>query len=387
MTPYLGYKGTLHLPYNSNYYPNCNKNYFPETITEKIYVENAVVGMPIFLNITEMFNDRENDSLTFYCSKGKVIMKYSVWGKQFFYSYTPTQENSSSTNISISATDGYGWAKAEVVIQSIKLPIQGSINFSQTTPTFDQPIEAQLLNTTYNQADLEYQWKLDGYDILGATNSSFTPEINHINRLLSVEIYAYDKNNKLEANAGIVQRQAHPLGKPNRPTLNSKTTNSITLNIVDGCEYSINGVWQPIPIFEGLTSDTEYIFTQRYAANDQFNPSEESDELHVRTVQVSKFIYNSSNLKSTSISTNYETDEIKEHFKVYPNPSNGKITIQSPDVNRSGYVKVYSLSKQLIVSKPIKAKQTITIDHLRQGNYIVILSIGKEQYSQKLMVY
>ena len=57
-----------------------------------------------------------------------------------------------------------------------------------------------------------------------------------------------------------------PQDTPEAPTLESKTTTSITLNIVSGCEYNINGgTWQSSPTFAGLTPNTSYTFTQRKA--------------------------------------------------------------------------------------------------------------------------
>lgn len=52
---------------------------------------------------------------------------------------------------------------------------------------------------------------------------------------------------------------------PNEPTVQSITANSITLNAVDGCEYSKDGInWQSSNVFSGLFCGTEYTFYQRY---------------------------------------------------------------------------------------------------------------------------
>jgi len=53
---------------------------------------------------------------------------------------------------------------------------------------------------------------------------------------------------------------------PPAPTLADKTSTTITLNAVLDCEYNINGgAYQSSPIFEELTPNTSYIFTQRKA--------------------------------------------------------------------------------------------------------------------------
>lgn len=56
---------------------------------------------------------------------------------------------------------------------------------------------------------------------------------------------------------------------PEPPTLNSRTATSITLNSVEGCEYSNDGInWQWSNTFSGLNCATEYTFYQRYAKTD-----------------------------------------------------------------------------------------------------------------------
>ena len=56
---------------------------------------------------------------------------------------------------------------------------------------------------------------------------------------------------------------------PEPPTLNSRTATSITLNSVEGCEYSNDGInWQWSNTFSDLNCGTEYTFYQRYAKTD-----------------------------------------------------------------------------------------------------------------------
>ena len=51
---------------------------------------------------------------------------------------------------------------------------------------------------------------------------------------------------------------------PDAPTLEDKTATTITLKAVSGCEYNINsGSYQASPLFFGLMPNTSYIFTQR----------------------------------------------------------------------------------------------------------------------------
>ena len=61
---------------------------------------------------------------------------------------------------------------------------------------------------------------------------------------------------------------------PAAPTMASVTKNSITLNAVDGCEYSKDGAkWQDGTEFAGLMPGTEYTFYQRVKATANTNAS------------------------------------------------------------------------------------------------------------------
>lgn len=49
------------------------------------------------------------------------------------------------------------------------------------------------------------------------------------------------------------------------PAVSERTPTSITLNVIDGCEYSIDGeIWQDSPTFSDLIDGTEYTFYARY---------------------------------------------------------------------------------------------------------------------------
>ena len=57
----------------------------------------------------------------------------------------------------------------------------------------------------------------------------------------------------------------------------SRTSSSITLNAVEGCEYSKDGsTWQDSPIFSGLTAETMYTFYVRYKETANSYASESS---------------------------------------------------------------------------------------------------------------
>lgn len=71
---------------------------------------------------------------------------------------------------------------------------------------------------------------------------------------------------------------------PIAPTVQSSTATSITLNAVDGCEYSNDGInWQTSNIFSGLLCGTEYTFYQRYKETETTYVSKSSEPFVVKT--------------------------------------------------------------------------------------------------------
>ena len=71
---------------------------------------------------------------------------------------------------------------------------------------------------------------------------------------------------------------------PNAPTVKSCTSYSITLEAVDGCEYSMDGkYWQSSPEFSGLDCVTEYTFYQRYKETSTTYEGKRSEATKVKT--------------------------------------------------------------------------------------------------------
>ncbi len=71
---------------------------------------------------------------------------------------------------------------------------------------------------------------------------------------------------------------------PSQPTLISKTYDTVTLTLVSGYEYSVDGInWQSNNVFTGLNPDTDYPFYQRKMETDTHYASPMSSSLEVRT--------------------------------------------------------------------------------------------------------
>lgn len=73
---------------------------------------------------------------------------------------------------------------------------------------------------------------------------------------------------------------------PEKPTAKNVTNTSVTLTLIDGYEYSMDGVvWQTSNVFGDLAPNTEYVFYQRKAETDVDYASEKSECALITTLK------------------------------------------------------------------------------------------------------
>ena len=155
---------------------------------------------------------------------------------------------------------------------------------------------------------------------------------------------------------------------PPAPTLDNSTTMSITLNIITGCEYRMDGgAWQPSTTFSELTPNTTYGFEARKAETETHFASEPSPvaQFSTKPLGIDEFGM-----------TNYE-------LRVYPNPTTGELRITNYELEitdieiydiygrkLSSHHLIPSSSNHLIASS---SHHLINISHLPEGIYFVKL--------------
>jgi len=149
--------------------------------------------------------------------------------------------------------------------------ISGSAVFDQTLTCSTTGLSSSP--TIPNLGSFTYQWRRGTTNISGATSATYKLVQADIGQQINVQVMAANcAGTATSANTGAVAKA--PQTAPAAPTLNSKTTTSITLNTVSGCEYNINGsAYQSSPVFSGLNPNTSYNFTQRKAETATHLPS------------------------------------------------------------------------------------------------------------------
>ena len=178
-------------------------------------------------------------------------------------SYTFTQRKAETDNYFASPSS----PPATFTTEAEQLPaligtviIQGNAVFGQTLTA----VPNLSSNPPGDLGAITYQWKRSGTPV-GTNSVTYILTQADISHTMVVTVTATNCSGSVSSNPTAVVTKAAQAA-PQAPTLNSKTTTSITLNVVSGCEYNINGgAWQLSPIFAGLTPNTSYIFTQRKA--------------------------------------------------------------------------------------------------------------------------
>jgi gamma-glutamyl phosphate reductase len=161
-------------------------------------------------------------------------------------------------------------------------PLTGTATINNTSPKTGDTLTAALASGN-NTGILSYQWKADGANI-GTNASTYTVATADLGKAITVVITSsVETGSVTSAVTSAVVKKAAP-ATPAAPTLASKTHNSITLNAVAGCEYSMDGTtWQPSNTFSGLSASTAYTFYQRIAETADTLPSASSLVFNVST--------------------------------------------------------------------------------------------------------
>ena len=181
--------------------------------------------------------------------------------------------------------------------------LTGTATIDNTAPKIGDMLFATLEDSN-NTGDLSYQWKF-GTGIAG-TGSIYTVQTEDLGKTITVEISStVETGSVTSAATSEVVKKTGPAA-PAAPTMSSKSTNSVTLDVVAGCEYSltVTGDWQTSNVFDDLTANTPYTFYQRIAATADTLPSTASPVLNVITDTAASTV--------TSVTVSPSTSEVQK---------------------------------------------------------------------------
>ena len=255
--------------------------------------------------------------------------------------------------------NAYG-AIESLLNDSIIPTLIGEINITGE-PVFGETLTAETdLSSTPSIPDLgelRYQWRRDSINIEGAIYSTYTLTEDDVFESLCVQVTAENCTGVVTSPLfGPIKKAEQPM--PEAPQMESNTESSITLVAIEGGEYRIiDSEWQESPVFEGLTPNTSYTFTQRKMETSSHYASPASPEAVFSTLPYDQLFENH-----------------RSAFKIYPNPAKGCITIEG-----TGNMTVTNALGQTILTIEIKNKEKV---ELPQGLYFV--KMGSE--TRKIVV-
>ena len=130
-------------------------------------------------------------------------------------------------------------------------------------------------------ADITYTWQRDGVDIEGATNNTYVLQSQDIGCQITVSIIATGEY------YGTIKSKAL-VSAPAAPTVLSITSSCVSLQAVEGYEYSKDGgvTWQTSNVFENLSFGATYSFCQRVKESDTIYVSASSAPIEFETLNV-----------------------------------------------------------------------------------------------------
>jgi len=217
---------------------------------------------------------------------------------------------------------------------------------------------------------LSYVWKRTGTTATGTNTPTHTLVQEDIGCTISVTVTAVNCTGSVTSNSSATVQKATQTA-PATPTLADKTTTSITLATVFGCEYNINGgTYLNSPVFTGLSPNTAYNFTQRKAET----------ATHLAS--------------PASTAAQFKTDDevgIDENLfagiNIFPNPTTGELRITNY-LLRIESIEIFDVIGKKVFSNhhvTPSSNHLINISHLQGGLYFVKIQTEAGEMVKKIV--
>ena len=262
------------------------------------------IGWPIYLYVSAANCNGEADAFTLSVLKAsqsvpsapailssteRVITLNPVSGCEYSIDYSDFMQSNIFEGLTPGTEYRFTQRKAEtdthsasessepVTFSTVALPsLNGTITISGNAVVLETLTATADLTSTVEPGALTYIWRSGGYEV-GSNSSTYEIEVTDFGNTITVTVTAENCGGSVTSAATAVVVKAWQPAPP-APVMADRTSTSITLNDVEGCEYSINGdIYQPMSIFAGLNPNTAYTFTQRKAETETHAASDASE--------------------------------------------------------------------------------------------------------------
>lgn len=191
-----------------------------------------------------------------------------------------TEDIGKSITVTVTGFGAYSGGVRSSAVVATDAILSGTVTITGLAK-FGEKLTANTSNIDPAAATVTYQWKRGGVDI--GSESTYTITVEDIGQPITITVTGTGIYMGSITSAVVIPTKLN-IAAPIAPTLQSVTTNSVTLNAVAGQEYKINsGAWQSSAEFTGLHVNTTYRFYARVAETATHNASTSSTALSVTT--------------------------------------------------------------------------------------------------------
>jgi hypothetical protein len=260
-------------------------------------------------------------------------------------------------------------------VQSITVNPLPSAAISTNSPTTFCSGDSVILNAPYHSNRL-YQWKKGGIDIAGATASSYTASVGGIYKVTVINTITGCSKTTISGAAVTVTPLPNAIITPQGPTTFC-AGNSVVLKANTGAGLKYH--WKKDGAFISGAIGINYTVFVAGTYKVQVTNNNGCKKISMGTVVV------------IPCREEENLNEINSDLSIFPNPTSGKFTIQSP-TEKISQITITSVSGQIIYRKELPGSPLgvrgyeIDLTNQSKGIYLVQVITDKEVYNHKIVL-